>query len=219
MVNAPEHLPAAASQASAATIDTSHVSVSYIQPAEDSSTSELSSMDEEHFTGVPTNQISLGPDPGWMPPAAASAPTADVPPPTRASVPPTRPRVPQLARRSRPFIHHVPRYGRPFPSADNPTAPEDAYRVGYPMHTMELYHREARRDTRRYGTTRCLLGRARHAEELVWIPILWLNTQDILGAFMATLVVSAMPTDRWGISIDRDFAEEQLGEVLQGDDE
>jgi len=125
-------------------------------------TSELSSMDEEHLTGVPTNQISLGLDLGWLPPAAASAP-----PPTRASVPPTRPRVPQLARRSRPFIHHLPRYGTPFPSIDDLTAPEDAYRVGYPMHTMELYRREARRDTRRYGTTRCLLGRARYAEELV----------------------------------------------------
>jgi len=59
MVNGLEHLPATASQASTASMDTSHASVSYIQPAEDPPTSELSSMDEKHFTGVSTNQISL----------------------------------------------------------------------------------------------------------------------------------------------------------------
>jgi len=46
-----------------------------------------------------------------------------------------------------------------------------------------------------------------------------LNTQDILGAFMAAFVGGAMPIDHWGFSIDRDFAQEQLEEALHGDDE
>lgn len=90
-----------------------------------------------------------------MPPAAASTPTADVLPLTI---------VEHLLDPGFPnWLGHLPRYGMPFPSTDNPAAPEDAYRVRYPMQTMELYHREARRGTRRYGTTRCLTNPPNHA--------------------------------------------------------